>query len=309
MGAHYGPWPGPTLRRLLDEGNLFSASVSSGAGAAIANMYPPPYFRSLDQGRQRVNAPVHAALTAGLQLRQTADFEAGQAVSADLTGEYLARMHPGSRVVSPEQSGRELRSLAGRYGFTFFDFWLSDQVGHRGTLADAEDLVRKLARFLAAAVEPHDDGVTVIVTSDHGNLEDKSVRTHTRAPVPLLVSGPAADQFAGVTDLTGVAPAVSRVLGLELSRPDDDERFVPGADQQQQAGQRHHQQQLAHRLRQRLKPFAEQGHEQDASAGDDTEVGEQFQQQRIPISSSSRPAGSMRPNGIAWAKNEKPPNR
>lgn len=218
MGAHYGPWPGPTLRRLLGEGNLFSASVSSGAGAAIANMYPPPYFRSLDQGRQRVNAPVHAALTAGLQLRQTADFEAGQAVSADLTGEYLARMHPGSRVVSPEQSGRELRSLAGRYGFTFFDFWLSDQVGHRGTLADAEDLVRKLARFLAAAVEPHDDGVTVIVTSDHGNLEDKSVRTHTRAPVPLLVSGPAADQFAGVTDLTGVAPAVSRVLGLELSR-------------------------------------------------------------------------------------------
>ncbi len=217
MGGHYGPWPGPTLKKLLDAGNLFSASLDHGLSATIANLYPPMYFTGLEQGRQRVNAPVHAALEAGLELRQLAEFEAGEATSADLTGEYLNRLVPGSRQLTPTESGRELRRLANRHDFTFFDFWLSDQVGHRGTLQDAEELVRKLTAFLAAVLAPADDGVTVLVTADHGNLEDKSVRTHTTAAVPLLASGPAADRFAGVRDLTGVAPVISDLLEVKLS--------------------------------------------------------------------------------------------
>lgn len=214
MGGHYGPWPGPTLRRLLAEGNLFSASVGRGLGTTIANLYPPMYFSGLKQGRQRVNAPVHAALEAGLRLRELHDYEAAQAVSSDLTGEYLSRFVPGSRTLSPAQSAAELLQLAARHQLTFFDFWLSDQVGHRGSMQDAEELVLKLGEFLAAVLSADQDEVTVLVTSDHGNLEDKSVRTHTTAPVPLLVRGPGTELFTGVADLTGVAPAVRELLGL-----------------------------------------------------------------------------------------------
>ena len=44
---------------------------------------------------------------------------------------------------------------------------------------------------------------TLVVTSDHGNVEDLSVKTHTYNPVPLIVSGPHAAQFNEITDLTG----------------------------------------------------------------------------------------------------------
>ncbi len=52
-----------------------------------------------------------------------------------------------------------------------------------------------------------------LVTSDHGNLEDLAVATHTRNPVPLLAWGTAARSFIdGVTALDEVAPAILRQL-------------------------------------------------------------------------------------------------
>ncbi len=214
MGGHYGPWPGPTLRNLLDQGNLFSRTAAAGKQATIANMYPPGYFDALKRRRTRVNAPVHAALGAGLQLRRIADFERQDAVSADLTGRYLQQIVPGSRQLSAPQSGRELRQLALRHDFTFFDFWLSDQVGHRGTLEEAERLVSELDAFLGTALPDMGDGLTVVLTSDHGNLEDKTLRTHTYARVPLLATGPGAGAFTAVSDLTGVAPVALDLLAL-----------------------------------------------------------------------------------------------
>lgn len=214
MGGHHGPWPGPTLRRLLSEGNLFSELAAGGRSATIANLYPPGYFRALESGRLRVNAPVHAALAAGIQLRGLERFEQGEAVSADLTGSYLRNLFPGSRSVSAEQSAADLLKIAARHDFTFFDYWLSDQVGHRGTMEDAERLVTELDAFLGAVFRGAGTDLTVMLTSDHGNLEDKGVRTHTLAPVPLLVSGARADVFAGVSDLLGVAPAVRELLHL-----------------------------------------------------------------------------------------------
>ena len=214
MGRHYGPWPGPTLHRLLSEGNLFSEVVQSGRQAGIANLYPPPYFDALERKKSRVNVLVHAALKAGLTLRELADYDLGNAISADLTGSFLRRFAPGSRTVTPAEAGRKLRSLALQQDFTFFDFWMSDHIGHRGSMAEAEELVGNLDRFLSAVLEPQDDGLTVLVTSDHGNLEDKSLRTHTLNPVPMLASGAAAGEFRTAADLTDVAPAIRRVLGL-----------------------------------------------------------------------------------------------
>lgn len=214
MGGHYGPWPGPTLRRLLDQGNLFSRAVAAGRSATIANFYPPGYFRALEAGRNRTNAPVHAALGASLRLRDLADFERSQAISADLSGQHLSSIAPGARRLTPARSGAELRQLALQHDFTFFDYWPSDQVGHRGSLDEAVRLVQALDEFLGVVLPDAGDGLTVLLTSDHGNLEDKSIRTHTRAKVPLIVTGPRASDFASAGDLTHVAPLAARLLGI-----------------------------------------------------------------------------------------------
>jgi hypothetical protein len=216
MNGHYGPWPGPTLQRMLLAGNLFQEFQAAGRATLLANAYPPRYLGALAGRRLRVNAPAFAAQAAGGTLQDLAAYKAGQAVSADLTGRYFNSLDAAAPLLSPAESGALLVRLAASRHFTFFDFWLSDEKGHRGSFREAVQLVTLLDEFLgsiltAAAQIP---GLSVVITSDHGNLEDKSVRTHTRSRVPLIVTGPAAILFGGVHELTGIAPAVRQLSGL-----------------------------------------------------------------------------------------------
>jgi 2,3-bisphosphoglycerate-independent phosphoglycerate mutase len=56
------------------------------------------------------------------------------------------------------------------------------------------------------------DNTTLVITSDHGNIEDMSTKTHTNNPVPLIAMGASASYFKDVTDLTGVTPAIISAL-------------------------------------------------------------------------------------------------
>jgi 2,3-bisphosphoglycerate-independent phosphoglycerate mutase len=216
MGRHYGPWPGPTVKRLLDGGTLFSEAHS--VGAALANVYPPGYFAALSAGKQRVNVPVYAAKAAGLPLLTLEDYRAGRGVSVDLSGGYLSRFLPEAGDLTPAGQGRRLARMARLRGFTFFDFWPTDHLGHRGSLAEAVGLAEDLDSLLGGVLEELGD-TTLLVTSDHGNLEDMRGRAHTHAPAPLLAVGPQARGFAGATSLQDVAPRVRALLGLR--RPSD----------------------------------------------------------------------------------------
>lgn len=57
----------------------------------------------------------------------------------------------------------------------------------------------------------------MLLTSDHGNLEEASHRRHTRNPVPLLAVGPLAPHFAGLTALDQVTPAILAALASGLA--------------------------------------------------------------------------------------------
>lgn len=213
MEGHYGPWPGPTLKALLQEESLFVDVEANGGRAYLANAYPPRYFTALEERVLRVNAPAFAAQSAGLELASIGAYRNGRALAADLTGEHLQKLDTDLPVFTPRQAGAHLARIAADYTFTFFDFWLSDRLGHRGDSVASVALVESLDAFLSGLI-PHLQGVTLVVTSDHGNLEDSSLRTHTRAPVPLLVVGSAASQFRRTEDLTEIAPAIRRALGL-----------------------------------------------------------------------------------------------
>ncbi|NJM98905.1 MAG: hypothetical protein HC800_18680 [Phormidesmis sp. RL_2_1] len=54
--------------------------------------------------------------------------------------------------------------------------------------------------------------VTLLVTSDHGNVEDLSTKRHTLNRVPLLAIGPHAAEFASVKDLSGITPQLISLM-------------------------------------------------------------------------------------------------
>ena len=55
----------------------------------------------------------------------------------------------------------------------------------------------------------------LVLTSDHGNLENTSVSTHTMNPVPLVAIGPGAEAFCeGMRSLTDITPQIIKTISL-----------------------------------------------------------------------------------------------
>lgn len=218
IGEHYGPKPNPAIIAILQQDNLFLQARARGLSAALLNAYPPRYFDAI-RTRRRIYSSIPLAVTAaGIPLRTAEDLRHGQALSADFTGDgWLAQPgFPAAPTYPPADAGRLWGHLASQVDMAWFDYWLSDYAGHRGTLDQAVGLLQSLDAVLAGLLEVWDTGRDlIVVTSDHGNLEDRQARGHTRNPVPALVIGPlpARREFlAGLQDLTDFAPAILRAL-------------------------------------------------------------------------------------------------
>jgi len=216
IGYHYGPKPDKATAAHLQDGGIFGDLTRAGKRAALVNAYPPGYFQGIDSGKRIYSAIPLAVTKAGLSLFTTDDLLAGRAISADFTAEaWRERMNlPDTPVLTLPEAGARLAALSKDYDFAFFEYWLTDYAGHGQDMEAAHALLEKFDIVLGGLLEAWDDKNLILVTSDHGNLEDLSTRRHTPNPVPLLLMGNASarKKFAGMNDLAGIFPVVLSVL-------------------------------------------------------------------------------------------------
>jgi hypothetical protein len=192
IGEHYGPKPNQAVRDQLAEGTLFSQLIKHGYRAGLLNAYPDGYFSGVNSGKRLYSSIPQAVVNAGLALKNTQDYYAEQALSADFTGEGW-RTHlkvDDAPVYTPEQAGVQLTRLTQQYDFAFFEYWPSDYAGHRQDKIAATQLLETFDGVLGGLLDSwEDDQGLILITSDHGNLEDITTRRHTDNPVPALVIG------------------------------------------------------------------------------------------------------------------------
>ena len=217
LGYHYGPKPNPEVAAYLKNGSLFSRFTQAGKKSALLNAYPPRYFDGIDSGRRLYSSIPLAVTNAGLPLFKEDALYAGTAISADFTGDGWRSMlgFPDAPVMNASQAGHKLAELSKQYDFSLFEYWASDYAGHKQQMETAVSLMETFDGVLGGLVEAWDDNGLIIVTSDHGNMEDLSTRKHTDAHVPALVIGnkAARDEFTrDMKDLTHVAPAIWRTV-------------------------------------------------------------------------------------------------
>jgi len=220
LGYHYGPKPNPEVAAYLKEATLFSRFVKEGKKATLLNAYPPRYFDGIDSGKRLYSSIPQAVVNAGLPLFRHDDLFSGRALSADFTGEGWRRMlgFPRAPLMDAQQAGRKLGTLAKEYDFSLFEYWASDYAGHKQQMENAINLMETFDDVLGGLVEDWDDDGLILVTSDHGNMEDLSTRRHTDADVPALVIGDksARDEFTrDMKNLTDIAPAIWQTVVSE----------------------------------------------------------------------------------------------
>ena len=214
LGHHVPALPGPRLRALLAEHSVLRLLAARGQPVTFANAYTAGYVAGLASGEVRSSATTCAVAAAGVPLRLLDDLAAGRAVSWDITGEELTRRAGGDVTRrTAEEAGAVLATLAGEHRFTLFETFLTDLAGHARWEITPASAVERLDGLLAGILAARSPAVTVLLTSDHGNVEEAEHRRHTTNPVPLLAVGPAAGAFADLTRLDEVAPRIRTVLG------------------------------------------------------------------------------------------------
>jgi hypothetical protein len=227
VNGHDGPKPSPAVSAQLKNGNLFSLLQKKGHSTALLNAFPPRYFHNIQSGYRLPGAIALAAIHAGISLKDARDLVEGQALSADFTGQgWNDQLHiPGIPQISPYDAGVRMAELSTFYGFSIFEYWLSDIAGHRQEMQTACDIISTIDEVISGLSHALLDSEGLfIITSDHGNLEDLSTRRHTTNPVPLILIGASdlrqkflegmeKENPGSAYDLTRVAPAIINFLG------------------------------------------------------------------------------------------------
>lgn len=208
-GQHQTGFANGSLRQLIEAHGLFKQVMALGGTATLANLYSPAYFEAIAQRRIRYAVGTLLNLTAGLPFRMQTEYEHGEAIFWDITGDLARHRGIMAPAISPQEAGRRLARLGDRYTFTLFECFLTDYAGHGQQWRPATEVLRRVDTFVEKVVENLSTNVTLIITSDHGNIEDLSTKRHTFNPVPLVVFGHLANAFKDVADLTEIAPIIA----------------------------------------------------------------------------------------------------
>ncbi|GAB4247196.1 MAG: metalloenzyme [Acidobacteriota bacterium] len=210
IGRHLPGFPSGKLRALLSEHSLLGRLAAAGKKVTFANVYSPPFF---DRPSRFLSVTTVMAQAAGLRLRTLDDLRAGRGLYMDITGTALRQKGWQVPELSYETAADQLVALAGDFDLCLFEFFLTDWIAHRGTFDQAVELAGKLDRFLARLVEGcAAEGLSLVLTSDHGNFEDFSHRGHTTNAVATAAWGDAAECLATVETLADITPAILRFL-------------------------------------------------------------------------------------------------
>lgn len=211
--GHYGPKPNGFIREKINEDNLFISMDEKGISYTMVNAYPDSFLEQIESGRRLPGTFGMSYIAAGNTLKTKNDLIQGNAVSADYTGQGWHE-HLGLTsipIITLQDAAQRLETISKGVNFTFFEIWLTDIFGHRQAYENAIAFLEATDIFLTQLIEFIDiKKTTILITSDHGNMEDLSSRKHTRNQVPGIVIGNSTNQryFKNMTSLTDITPAI-----------------------------------------------------------------------------------------------------
>ena len=209
MGRHCEGFPGPSLRKIIEDNNLFLQLKKRGRKVCFADAY---LVSSADElvARRFKSVTTVMALTTPEVVKTADDLSEDRAVMQDLTRETIQDRYPDIPVIPPQRAAEHLSALAAEHDFTLYEFFQTDVSGHSMDYVRACAVLRTYDRFLASLVRfTKAEGITLVMTADHGNIECMSERGHTCNPVPFIAYGPKGREIRSrVESLADVTPTL-----------------------------------------------------------------------------------------------------
>ncbi|MEX2600000.1 MAG: hypothetical protein WD355_00050, partial [Balneolaceae bacterium] len=206
-GRHFGPYPHSKTKALLKERSLFHQAGKMGYSTHFINAYPDIFFKEMNR-RNRWTCTTLMASSAGQQLNGLEEVQRGVSVTAEIIQDaWREKLNLDVPEIEPETAAERVIRAAENYDLVLYEYYLTDKAGHRRDREMSQRLLTTLNRFLVYILDHMESDMYLVLCSDHGNLEDLSVKTHTRNPVPMIIFGNGGNQTEradSIMDLPGV---------------------------------------------------------------------------------------------------------
>jgi len=215
LGYHKQGFPNTALLEILREHSVFRQLVEAGVSPiTFANAYTQRFFEDRPRWVSATTAAVEAA---GLPFRTVDDLKAGQAVYQDFTNGLLIARGEDVSARTADAAAAVLANIVSAHRFTLYEYFITDKMGHTQDMNATRLVVLRLAAMIRSLLRKLDlDQTTVILTSDHGNIEDLSTRNHTLNAVPTIVWGAQRQRVANrIHSLADITPGILELLTNE----------------------------------------------------------------------------------------------
>lgn len=214
IGRHLQGYPNASLRNLLRESSILKRVTRMGLKSAFLNAYRPLFFELRESTQWRLSTTTVATLSAGLPFFKIEDIARHRSLYHDFTNISLVKKGFDAPIFTPKEAAGILVNALSEYDFVLYEYFLTDRAGHSQDMDIAVREIQKLDALLSELLSRIDTERTVVLlTSDHGNIEDLSTRVHTRNRVPTLIWGERAKTLKDrIRSLEDITPAILCLL-------------------------------------------------------------------------------------------------
>lgn len=211
VGRHFGPFPHSKIKPLLKKKSIFHSVIEQRKSPHFLNAYPDLFFEKAEK-RNRWSCTTLMVRSAGVRLNRLEDVLKGKAVTAEIVqSAWRNQLNLNVPEIEPEEASERVLQALKNYDLVLYEYYLTDKAGHEQDRKMADQVLKNLDRFIIEILNHVDENDTFVLCSDHGNLEDLSVKTHTRNPVPLFVNGNIV-AFRNATSILDVKRGILEVL-------------------------------------------------------------------------------------------------
>jgi hypothetical protein len=210
LGKHFGPFPHSSLVPIIREQNIFKAFKKRKMKVVFANAYPKVFFDYIESGKKRLSVTSLSCQLSKVPLKNATDLRNGNALSAEIDNDgWVNKLGYNLPIIKPETAAKRLLKLSQEHHFTLFEHFHTDHLGHGRNKENLKERLEVLDKFLHYLISNLPEEVTLLICSDHGNLENTSIKTHTLNPALTISAGKNAVKLKNrITNLAHIKDAI-----------------------------------------------------------------------------------------------------
>ncbi len=212
VGKHFGPYPHSSTKEMLAVDSIVSRATKKGLSFQFMNAYPPVFFRISSQ-RDRWSTTTLMCRQQSIPLHTELDVRSGLAITAEITQEiWKERLGIDLPTITEIQAAERMLKAGNSKDIVMYEYYLTDKAGHAMDHDMAQKVLSRIDHFLWAIHSGMRSDDLLLISSDHGNIENLSIKTHTMNRVPLIAYGSGADAFYDATSIEDVVPNLMRLF-------------------------------------------------------------------------------------------------